>query len=129
MTEEEEERALHKQRLLDGLVSSLSLMPYTKEDGGLFLLDLNMRGISNMLSEDLISEAGAKALRQQVLDAFRAAHPQLSTLFQFDAVAGMSSLNEVIAQLLSGDPPDDELVLRVRAALQEFRKRGLETIQ
>jgi hypothetical protein len=121
----DDERAVHKQKMHEGLEAILTLMTYSKEDGGAFLLDMGLRALCVMRDDGDVGPTEALVLRARLVAAFEYAHPRVSHRLR----AEMSNLNAVIAQVLYGAPADAELVQRVKAALRDFQKRGLETLQ
>lgn len=117
----DEDRTIHKFKLLHSLEASLRLMPLTTKEGGVFLLDVGRRGAEKMHLDGLFTATELVVWKQKVVDAFVLAHPHL------DPQAQSPQLDDLDAQVLSGD--QDELVKLARRALGEFRDKGLETQQ
>lgn len=115
----------HVKRMYAGLQSIIDLMPTTTEVGGMSLLDTGLRGVCVMRDDDDIPPAEAHALRESIVAAFQAAHPNLDARLSSE----LSILNGVIAQVIDATMDDDDLVQLAREALSEFKRRGLETIQ
>jgi len=120
-----EDHAIHKQKMLLGLQSIINLMPITTEVGAVSLLDMAMRGICVMRGDGDITEDEAEEMRANTVRAFQVTHPSLNAALKVD----LSILNDVIVQVLKNPRPDNELVQLARGAMNEFRLRGLETIQ
>ena len=119
------ERAEHVRRMHTGMQSIINLMPTTTEVGGVSLLDMGLRGVCVMRDDDDITAAEAHTLRESIVAAFQAAHPNLDARLSSE----LSILNGVIAQVIDASMADDDLVQLARETLSEFKRRGLETIQ
>lgn len=120
----DEERALHRQKMYQGLAAIINLMPTTTEVGAVSLLDMGLRGICVMRDDHDIPVAEAQTMRVMLVKAFQSAHPRLDTALDTD----LSILNGVIAQVINTPMADDELIQLARKTMREFRERGLNTV-
>lgn len=116
------DRQVNRDKLLCGLEASLQLLPTTTEDGAIFLYHASVKGLEGMLREKYLKPGEVDELALRLLQALREAHPSLHARLS----GGQLLHSEAFARLMTAaDEPEPDQRSRTRAALDEFRERGL----